>query len=101
METIVTKEVEKNIVKVIGRVDTVTSAEFQNAISPLCEEDKDLELDCEQMEYIASSGLRVFLTAFKQLNAKGRQLQITHIQANIMQVLKMTGFDKFLNLSEA
>ena len=49
-------------------------------------------LDCSELEYISSSGLRLFLSLRKESAAKGGKLQVSSINNDIRQVFMMTGF---------
>ncbi len=62
---------EKMVVNVNGRLDT---------------------LDCNNLEYISSSGLRLFLTIRKEAAAKGGKVIIENINDEIKKVFMMTGF---------
>ena len=82
-----------------GRLDAVTSDGFQKLLMEKIEEvSGDLVLDCSELEFVSSAGLRIFLTAQKTLQAKGAALKLVHTRDNIMKVLVMTGFDKFLKI---
>ena len=76
-----------------GRLDTTAAVQAQQEIIPLLENaDKEITLDCEQLEYISSSGLRLFLTIRKESSAKGGKVVIEHINDEIKKVFMMTGF---------
>ena len=76
-----------------GRLDTPAAVKAQQEIIPLLENaDKQITLDCEQLEYISSSGLRLFLTIRKESAAKGGKVVIEHINDEIKKVFMMTGF---------
>lgn len=76
-----------------GRLDTAAAVEFNEKIQPLIENaGKPIELDCEKLTYISSSGLRAFLTIRKAAGAKGGKVVISHIDDEIEKVFKMTGF---------
>ena len=76
-----------------GRLDTPAAVKAQQEIIPLLENaDKEITLDCEQLEYISSSGLRLFLTIRKESSAKGGKVVIEHINDEIKKVFMMTGF---------
>ena len=82
----------------IGRLDTPASQETMEALAPLFEQaDNTIVLDCSQLEYISSSGLRIFLMLRKQAAAKGGKVIVKGIQEDIRKVFMMTGF---LNLFE-
>ncbi|MBP1541269.1 MAG: STAS domain-containing protein [Prevotella sp.] len=79
--------------KVAGRLDTPASVKAQQEISPLLENaEKTIVLDCKDLEYISSSGLRLFLTIRKEASAKGGKVIIENINDEIKKVFMMTGF---------
>ena len=50
-----------------GRLDTAAAPEADKATLPLLEsEGHDIILDCSKLEYISSSGLRIFLNVLKK-----------------------------------
>ncbi len=76
-----------------GRLDTPAAVKAQQSIIPLIENaNKVITLDCTQLEYISSSGLRLFLTLRKETTAKGGQVIIENINDEIKKVFMMTGF---------
>jgi anti-sigma B factor antagonist len=54
-------------------------------------------LDCTDLEYISSSGLRLFLSLRKAAASKGGKVIVKAINKDIRSVFMMTGF---LNLFE-
>lgn len=80
-------------VAVSGRLDTPTSVKAQQEITPLLENaDKEIILDCKDLQYISSSGLRLFLTIRKQTLTKGGKVIVENINDEIRKVFMMTGF---------
>jgi len=78
---------------VSGRLDTPAAVKAQQEITPLLENaDKEIILDCKNLEYISSSGLRLFLTIRKETSAKGGKVIIENINDEIKKVFMMTGF---------
>lgn len=76
-----------------GRLDTAASAQFSKDIEPLIENaDKTIVMDCEQLAFISSSGLRLFLTLRKATMAKGGKVIVRNISPDIQQVFTITGF---------
>jgi len=81
------------LASVNGRLDTPAAVKAQQEIAPLLENaDKEIILDCSNMEYISSSGLRLFLTIRKEAGAKGGKVIIRNINEDIKKVFMMTGF---------
>ena len=63
MTTTIREENGKFIAVFEGRLDTPSSLQTQVDIKPLLDNaDKEIVLDCKDLEYISSSGLRIFLT---------------------------------------
>ena len=78
-----------------GWLDTNTSPELGAALQNLDESCESLVLDLANLEYISSAGLRVLVSAHKQM--KGN-LTIRNVSAEVMQVLHMAGFDRRLHI---
>ena len=55
-------------------------------------------LDCEGMDYICSSGLRVFLGLYKTIAQKGGKLIIRNLQPLVKNVFDMSGFSQIFNI---
>ena len=93
MNIIIEDEGNQVIARLTGRLDTAAAAEVASDFQALAEQAaKHIILDCSQLEYISSSGLRLFLTLRKESAAKGGKLQVRAINADIRQVFMMTGF---------
>lgn len=93
------KLIENGIVtlKISGRVDTTTAPEFEATIDGCTEGLQELILDCKEMEYISSAGLRVILKAQKLMNAQG-SMKLTNVNDTIMEVFDITGFADILTI---
>ena len=84
------------ILKVKGNIDTFTSPELQKAVeenAPLCEK---LTLDFAEVNYISSAGVRAVLRARKIIG--GENLALKNLNKSVMEIFKMTGFLKVLNI---
>jgi anti-anti-sigma factor len=53
-------------------------------------------LDCPQLRFVSSAGLRVLLKAVKKIGQEGR-LVLSGATENVVSVLEMSGFDRFIN----
>ena len=90
------------IAAVSGRLDTPAAVKAQQEISPLLENaDKTITLDCKDLEYISSSGLRLFLTIRKEASVKGGKVIIENINDEIRKVFMMTGFFNLFEIRNA
>lgn len=80
-----------------GRLDTVAAVDFEKELNASLEGVSALVLDCVDLTYVASSGLRTFLMAQKRMNKQG-SMTMRHVQEPVMEVLSMTGFDDLLSI---
>ena len=95
------QESDKITAFLIGRLDTKASVECASSFERLSEyAEKTITLDCSQLEYISSSGLRLFLALAKKSNAVGSHIRVTHPQEVVKDVFKLTGFYKLLDIEE-
>ena len=77
-----------------GSLDTLAAEQAEPQIKELENlADKPLILDCNALEYIASSGLRLLLRLRKAAATKGQQVTLLGVNSNIMEVLKVTHFE--------
>ncbi|MBQ9297169.1 MAG: STAS domain-containing protein [Paludibacteraceae bacterium] len=76
-----------------GRMDTAAAVTTAEAVKPLLEaENKEIVLDCSKLEYISSSGLRIFLSIRKEAATHASKVIVRAINDDIRQVFMMTGF---------
>lgn len=83
----------KYIMHFEGRLDTAASIKTEQEMKVLYDcEGHDIILDCEKLEYISSSGLRLFLSLLKGAKTKGSKVSVANISDSLRQVFAMTGF---------
>ena len=93
MEVIISKQNGEVTARLIGRLDTPASQDIAPEVNELiAEAGNTIILDCSEMNYISSSGLRIFLTLRKSAADKGGKIIVRDITDNIRSVFMMTGF---------
>lgn len=93
MTTIINEQDGKMTVHMNGQLDTLASAQAEKDLQPAFNSDcKDVLIDCEKLEYVASAGLRLFLALLKTVKTRGGQVTISGMNDDIMNVFKVTGF---------
>jgi anti-sigma B factor antagonist len=93
MKTEITENGNQLIAAFIGRLDTAAAVQTAEDVKPLLEaSDREIILECSQLEYISSSGLRILLSIRKEAAAHGSKAIVRNINADIRQVFMMTGF---------
>ena len=99
MKAEITQTDNKVMVVLMGRLDTVTSSEFEKNLVPYyAMQGIELTLDCSGMEYISSAGLRVVLTTHKSITAKCGRFILRNLSKEVRSVFDMTGFSRILTI---
>ena len=99
MEVKILEQNGEKVVSIEGRVDTVTVPDLEMKVSPIwAMPDTTLVFDCEKMEYISSSGLRIILTAHKKVTAKGGKFIVRNLTREVRSVIDLTGFSRILTI---
>ena len=99
MKTTFTNEANNLIMAFEGRLDTAASAQTEKDMKVLHDCDgKDITLDCSLLEYISSSGLRLFLGLAKVAKVKGSNITITGLSDDLRQVFDEIGFTRLFNI---
>ena len=79
-----------------GRLDTMTAPELEAELNQSRDGADSLTLDFEKLEYISSAGLRVLLSAYR--NMFGKNMKIIHANEIVKEVFEVTGFSDILNI---
>lgn len=88
---------DKTVVALEGRLDTTTAPALEDELRTAMEGITNLEFDFTQLSYISSAGLRVLLSAQKQMNRQGTMV-ITNASGEIMEIFDVTGFSDILTI---
>lgn len=100
--TQIIKEGGKTIIKTSERIDTLNAAQFEQDIQPALEQGVNLEVDCTELNYMASSGLRIFQATMRTVvRSLGGKMKLTHVNDDIFDILKMTGFNRHITIERA
>lgn len=99
MNVVITKDGAKTLVTLSGRLDTTNADQFQREIAPLMEDPApDFEIDCTDMEYTSSQGLRLFLMLQKTVSSKNGSMIMTNMKPQVKEVFDITGFSNIIKI---
>jgi anti-anti-sigma factor len=99
MDTKTDKINDFSIVRINGRVDTTNYNEFETIIMGLIGSgENNVIIDCANLNYISSSGLRVFLIAQKKLMALKGKLHLCNMQPAIKEIFDISGFSTIFKI---
>ena len=86
------------ILALSGKLDATTAKTFEDRILGVINSGTQrLVVDLSQLEYVSSSGLRVFLLAAKRLQATDGKIVLCALKDQIRQVFDLAGFSSFLS----
>lgn len=81
-----------------GRLDTTTAPQLEKALQENLDGIHSITFDFAGIEYISSAGLRVLLSAQKQMNAASGVMKLIHANETVMEVFDITGFADILTI---
>lgn len=82
-----------------GHLDTAAAIAAERQVLQLIDDGAKLVLvDCSDLVYVNSSGLKVFLLAAKKLDSNGGRLAISSLAPNVHMIFEMIGFTKILTI---
>lgn len=85
-----------------GRLDALTSSATEKKWIDLVQQgEKYLLLDCADVNYLSSAGLRSLLNLNKKIQATQGQLVLCSLSPSVQDILNMSGFHHVLTLKES
>lgn len=105
MEQLVDVSEEKRgdviILRIKGRLDAISTGSAEKKVFDLINHGQSkLLLDFADVDYLSSAGMRLLLATTKKLKSMSGKLVICSVSTNVMDVLKMSGFDHILDVSK-
>ncbi len=99
MDVNITSNENKTFVVLNGRLDTTNANQFQQDITPLMQgENPDIEIDCTNMEYTSSQGLRMFLMLQKSVSSRQGKMVMKNMKPQVKEVFDITGFSNIITI---
>ncbi|MDP4092996.1 MAG: STAS domain-containing protein [Bacillota bacterium] len=86
---------------VSGEVDIYTSQVLKSKLYEIIDANqKDLLIECSELNYIDSTGLGIFVGALKKVKQYNKQIYISGLKDNIKKLFVITGLDKLFIIKE-
>ena len=95
MDIHVTNQGDVYEIALSGWLDTETAPTLGEKLAEIPDGVTELVLDLRELEYTSSAGVRQIVAAYKQMNG---HMILKNVCPEIMDVFKMTGLDKRLNI---
>ena len=90
------------VLTVSGRIDATSAPVLeQTLLATVDEKTGPIIVDMSEVDYVSSAGLNVTLLAAKALAKTSRQLVVAGVNDDVADVMRLTGVDKLIMLSES
>ena len=94
------KDGTKLVISAEGKLGTTTAPELEHALRDNIDGVTELVFDFEKLDYMASAGLRVLMSAAKVMKKQGT-LKIINVTESVMEVFAYTGMADVLDITPA
>ncbi|ANG66295.1 anti-sigma factor antagonist [Chlamydia gallinacea] len=85
-----------------GKLDGISSPEVQEIISQsLSEGAKNIILNCSNLDYMSSAGIRMLLQSYHQVGKNAGKIVLTSVPKTIEQTLYVTGFLSYFKMFDS
>ena len=102
MELSAKKEQKGIVIDIKGRMDAVTSPAFEKEMDAWIEKGETmLVVDCSNLEYISSSGLRSVLTTAKKLKGVQGKILLASLTSVVKEVFEISGFTTIIPIYDS
>ncbi len=89
------------IMSLKGRMDAVSSPDFDRAIEELMANgEKNFLINLSDLEYISSAGLQSLLATAKRLEQIEGGISLSHLKGAVREVFEISGFDTLFPILE-
>ncbi|MEI6764628.1 MAG: STAS domain-containing protein [Bacteroidota bacterium] len=87
------------VIRLDGRLDAMTSGEFEKKVTPMVQESgQHVLIDFGKVDYISSAGLRAILILAKEMLKKEKRLALCSLNETIAEVFCISGFDSIMTI---
>ena len=86
------------VVALNGELDTVTTAQMGEELDRIIEmASNQLIIDCKDLEYISSSGLRFFMQLKRHSEQQNGTVTLINMNQDVKEVFRISGFHHIFN----
>ncbi len=87
------------IIKLAGHIDSTNAGAVEEELNNIRAQEKpeSIIVDCEDLEYLSSAGLRIILRLRKSIS----ELSLVNVSQDVYEVFEMTGFTEMVDIQKA
>jgi anti-sigma B factor antagonist len=91
-----------DVLQLRGEVDAYTITELKEVMKEIMtKENQEVVVDLEEVTYMDSTGLGVFISALKSAKEHNSELKLINIQDRVYRLFKITGLDEIMDINAA
>lgn len=92
----------KSTVNLSGEIDAYTAPKLKESVLPLTKTSGHIvEINLEDVNYMDSTGLGVFISALKSTKENNSQMKLVNLQDRVLRLFKITGLDAIMDINAA
>ncbi|MEL7833465.1 STAS domain-containing protein [Fodinibius sp. Rm-B-1B1-1] len=94
------KEVQTyDVLELFGELDAHTASQLEDSLKKLIDQDKHhIIVNCEELDYIASAGLGVFMAYIEDVRSLGGDIKLTNMNPKVYNVFDLLGFPSLYDI---
>lgn len=103
MSLVINKNNNEKFIEIlpVGEIDIYTSPAFKDdVLNIINEENKDIVINAEKLDYLDSTGLGVIMSILKVIKEKNLSIKLINVKASIYKLFDITGFNKIFDIEE-
>lgn len=85
---------------VTGEIDVFTAPNLRERLLPLCQEGETVIVDLSNVDYIDSTGLGVFVGAYKIQQTSASKMVLTGVNRRLSRLFRITGLQDIIEIEE-
>lgn len=90
-----------DVLELSGELDAHTASQLENSLKALIDREKHkIIVNCNDLDYIASAGLGVFMAYIEDVRNLGGDIKLTNMNSKVYNVFDLLGFPTLYDILE-
>ncbi|MCY4510847.1 MAG: STAS domain-containing protein [Acidobacteria bacterium] len=89
---------EFQVVELAGRLDSGNAHQVEKSILSLTESGSNVVVDCSDLVFVASSGMRAFILGARSAKARDGLFRVAGLVPHVSEVFRVTGLYRILDI---
>ena len=85
-------------IKLIGDLDVYSEEDFKSFIDQEIDPKKDITIDLNDLDYLDSTGLGMFMNIYKMVKENDGQIKVINAKENIKKLFKITDLSQLFDM---